>query len=159
MVDCPPTRTVDGRTLINRAAQVELTGMSAQRLSDLHTARAVNGHPAPVDRVGQIPYWDKAEWLTWFADYRTHKRQRLTVVDQSGDPDELVNAALAARILGYASPQVISRYITQRPGYFPEPDRTQTTASGRIQRWWRRKTIWAFADSRDMRGGGRPPGT
>ncbi len=159
VADSHSTRTVHGRTLINRAAQVELTRMSSQRLSDLYTARVVNGHPAPVERVGQIPYWDKAEWLAWFADYQTHKLQRLTTVEQTGDPDELVNAGAAARILGYSSPQVISRYLTQRPGYFPDPDHTQTTASGRTKRWWRRRTIWEFAKSRDMRGGGRPPAT
>ena len=53
---------------------------------------------------------------------------------------------------------MILAYLYQHPGYFPEPDEVEELPSGRLRRRWRRRTIWTWADQRDRRGGGRPPG-
>lgn len=155
----PPTRLRDGRTLISRAEQTARTGMSPQRLSALYAERAHNGMPEPVDRVNRVLYWDETEWTAWHDAYQLAKRTRLSPVDTTGDPDDLVTAAEAARILGYSSHKTIHAYLRAHPGYFPDPDTTEELPSGRTRRFWLRRTIWAFAHSRDIRGGARPEGT
>ena len=89
--------------------------------------------------------------------YLRGKVESLTRVDRSGDPDDLVDAAEAARMLRYSSRDVI--HANRRLGYFPEPDAYGTAARGRPAPLWKRSTVWAAADRRPGMGGGHKPGT
>ena len=115
------------------------------------------GHPEKVGRIGRTDYWYEDEWTAWHEAYRRGKVESLTQVDRGGDPDDLVDAAEAARMLRYASRYVI--HANRRLGYFPEPDAYGTTAKGRRAPLWKRSTVWAAADRREGMGGGHKPGT
>jgi hypothetical protein len=119
--------------------------------------RAATRHPEPAGTIGRTTYWYEDEWVDWYRSYRDRKLQGLTQVDRSGAPDDLVDAAEAARIMGYSDRAVIHANVRLR--YFPHPDDYGTTAKGRPSPRWRRSTVWAAADSRKGSGGGRPPGT
>lgn len=111
-----------------------------------------------ADEVEDLPSGRKRRrWkrkTVWtYADARTGKRgagpgkgakNRLAAstrtVDRSGDPNELVRGAEAARILGY-------RYARNLPDDLKErADKVETTDSDRKWRWWKRQTLWDFAD-------------
>jgi hypothetical protein len=119
--------------------------------------RAVNGYPEKAGRIGKTEYWFEDEWSAWRAGHARAKIDSLTRADLSGDPDDLVDAAEAARILGYASRDVI--YANRRLGYFPEPDAYGVAGNGRRSPRWKRSTVWAVAARRAGKGGGRTPGT
>ena len=85
------------------------------------------------------------------------KVESLTQVDRDGDPDDLVDATEAARMLRYANRHVI--HANRRLGYFTEPDAYGTTSEGRTAPLWKRSTVWAVADNRKGMGGGHPVGT
>jgi hypothetical protein len=76
---------------------------------------------------------------------------------EGGGPDDLVDAAEAARILGYANRNVI--HANRRLGYFPEPDGYGAGGRGPRSPVWKRSTVWAMADARPGIGGGHRPGT
>ena len=88
--------------------------------------------------------------------YLRGKIESLTRVDRSGDPDDLVDAAEAARMLGYANRYVI--HANRRLRHFPEPDAYGKAARGRRAPLWKRSTVWVAADSRQGVGGGHKPG-
>jgi hypothetical protein len=114
--------------------------------------RAETGHPEKAGRIGQTDYWYEDEWTAWHRAYVQGKLDSLTQVDRDGDPDDLVNAAEAARMLRYANRYVI--HANRRLGYFPEPDAYGPARRGRDSPLWKRSTVWAAADSRPGRGGG-----
>ena len=131
-------------------------GVSVKSAYLWYRNRASTGHPEPAGTIGRTTYWYEDEWLDWHRSYRDRKLQGLTQVDRSGAPDDLVDAAEAARIMGYADRAVI--HANLRLGYFPRPDDYGTTVKGRPSPRWRRSTIWEAADNRKGSGGGRPPG-
>ena len=61
--------------------------------------RARTGHPEKAGRIGRTDYWYEDEWTAWHEAHRRGKIESLTLVDRSGDPDDLVDAAEAARML------------------------------------------------------------
>jgi hypothetical protein len=75
----------------------------------------------------------------------------------SGDPDDLVDAAEAARMLRYSSRYVI--HANRRLGYFPEPDTHAPARRGCAVPLWRRSTVWSAADRRTGPDDGHLPGT
>ncbi len=81
--------------------------------------RAQTGHPEKAGRIGRTDYWYEDEWTAWHERYLRGKIESLTQVDRSGDPDDLVDAAEAARMLRYARRNVI--HANRRLGYFPQP--------------------------------------
>ena len=89
--------------------------------------------------------------------YLRLKVESLTQVDRGGDPDDLVDAAEAARMMRYSGRDVI--HANRRLGYFPEPDGYGVTSKGRRAPLWKRSTVWAAADRREGVGGGHKPGT
>lgn len=119
--------------------------------------RARTGHPEKAGWIGRTDYWYKDEWTAWYRARQQGKIDSLTRVDRTGDPDDLVDAAEAARILRYSSRDVI--HANRRLGYFPEPDAHGTTSKGRPAPLWKRSTVWVAADSRRGMGGGHKPGT
>jgi hypothetical protein len=116
---------VAGRALISRAEVARRLNMREQTLADLYAARETSGHPEAVHREGRRLYWaePEAEAMAWAHERKAAKKATLTPVDRSGEPDELVDAEEAARILGYASPRTITSYLARNVGYFPDPRR------------------------------------
>jgi hypothetical protein len=119
--------------------------------------RARTGHPEKAGRVGRTDYWYEDEWTAWHEAYLRVKVESLTRVDRDGDPDDLVDAGEAARMMRYSGRDVV--HANRRLGYFPEPDAYGTTAKGRPAPLWKRSTVWAAAATRRGRGGGHKPGT
>jgi hypothetical protein len=112
---------------------------------------------AKAGRIGRTDYWHEDEWTAWHEAHLRGKVESLTRVDRTGDPDDLVDAAEAARMLRYSGRDVI--HANRRIGYFPEPDAYGRAARGRPVPLWKRSTVWAAADRREGMGGGHKPGT
>jgi hypothetical protein len=148
--------TINGRPVISRADMQALHHVSVKSAYLWYRNRRATRHPEPAGTIGKTTYWYQDEWLAWHQSWRDRKLQDLTKVDRGGDPDDLVDAAEAARILGYSGRDVI--HANLRLGYFPRPDEYATTTGRRSPRW-RRSTVWQAADHRTRTGGGRPPGT
>ncbi len=149
--------TINGRPVISRADMHALHDVSVKSAYLWYRDRQATAHPEPAGTIGRTTYWYEDEWLAWHQSWRDRKLQDLTQVDRSGDPDDLVDAAEAARIMGYSSRDVI--HANLRLGYFPRPDDHATTTKRRPSPRWRRSTVWQAADTRTGSGGGRPPGT
>jgi hypothetical protein len=132
-------------------------GVPKSTVDGWYRNRARTGHPEKAGRIGRIDYWYDNEWTAWHQAHLEGKTASLTRVDRGGDPDDLVDAAEAARMMGYSGRDVI--HGNRRLGYFPEPDGYGTTARGRRAPLWKRSTVWAAADSRPGMGGGHRPGT
>jgi hypothetical protein len=132
-------------------------GVQPTTVNGWYRDRARTGHPEKAGRVGRTDYWYEDEWTAWHQAYQRAKIESLTQVDRDGDPDDLVDAAEAARMLRYSGRDVI--HANRRLGYFPEPDAHGPAARGRPAPLWKRSTVWAAADSRLGGCGGHRPGT
>ena len=133
------------------------SGVPPSTASTWYRDRARTGHPEKAGRIGRTDYWYEDEWAAWREAYQRGKIKSLTQVDRGGDPDNLVDAAEAARMLRYSGRGVI--HANRRLGYFPEPDDYAPARQGRPTPLWKRSTVWAAADRRPGQGGGRKPGT
>lgn len=83
-------------------------GVPAGTVTGWYRDRARNGHPEKTGRIGRTDYWYGDEWTAWHEAHLRGKVGSLTQVDRHGDPDDLVHAAEAARMMGYASRDVIT---------------------------------------------------
>src|ERR1700741_923783 len=133
------------------------SGTSRISMSVMVTSPVISHDIAARRRVGRSDYWFEDEWTAWLRAYRAGKVAALTRVDRDGDPDDLVDAAEAARMLSYSSRYVI--HANRRLGYFPEPDAHGPARRGRPVPLWRRSTVWAAADRRIGPDGGPLPCT
>ena len=132
-------------------------GVPTTTVDGWYRNRATTGHPDKAGRIGRTDYWYEDEWTAWHQAYQRAKIESLTQVDRDGDPDDLVDAAEAARMLRYSGRDVI--HANRRLRYFPEPDDYGSTARGRRAPLWKRSTVWEAADRRPGVGGGHLPGT
>ena len=147
---------IDGRPVISRA-DMAARGVPYSTVSGWYRDRLRTGHPEKAGRIGRTDYWFDDEWTAWLRAYRAGKVEALTRVDRNGDPDDLVDAAEAARMLRYSSRYVI--HANRRLGYFPDPDAHAPARRGRPVPLWKRSTVWAAADRRTGPDGGHLPGT
>jgi hypothetical protein len=147
---------INGRPAISRA-DMAARGVPRTTVDGWYRDRARTGYPEKAGRIGRTDYWYEDEWTAWHEAHLRGKVEALTRVDRRGDPDDLVDAAEAARMLRYASRYVI--HANRRLGYFPEPDAYGAAARGRRAPLWKRSTVWATADHREGKGGGHKPGT
>jgi hypothetical protein len=147
---------INGRPVISRA-DMAARGVPRTTIDGWYRDRVRTGHPEKAGRIGRTDYWYEDEWIAWHEAHMRGKVESLTQADRRGDPDDLVDAAEAARMLRYASRDVI--HANRRRGYFPEPDAYGTTSKGRRTPLWKRSTVWVAADSRKGMGGGHRPGT
>jgi hypothetical protein len=152
-----PIPALNGRPVISRA-DMAARGVPSSTVAGWYRDRARSGHPEKAGRIGRTDYWYDDEWTAWYQARQQAKLGALTQVDRAGAPDDLVDAAEAARILRYASRYVI--HANRRLGYFPEPDAYGPARRGPQAPLWKRSTVWAAADSRPGAGagGGRKPG-
>lgn len=140
---------IHGREVISRA-EMAARGVPKPTAAKWYQQREHTGHPEKAGRIGREDYWYEDEWSAWHAAHLAAKAAKLTEIDRTGDADELVDAAEAARVMRYKDRNVI--YANAANGDFPAPDQDRPPR-------WRRETIWAFADRRTGPGGGRPAGT
>jgi hypothetical protein len=144
---------INGRVVISRAEM----GVPRSTVDGWYRERARNGFPEKAGRTGHTDYWYADEWTAWHRAHQRGKTEGLIQPDLGGGPDDLVDAAGAARILGYKNGYVI--HANRRLGYFPEPDTWDVARNGHPSPRWKRSTVWAMADSRGGKGGGHKPGT
>ena len=142
--------------MISRA-DLAARGIPRTTVDGWYQDRARTGHPEKAGRIGRTDYWYEDEWTAWYEAHLRGKVESLTQVDRSGDPDDLVDATEAARMLRYANRHVI--HANRRLGYFPEPDAYGKAIRGRRAPLWKRSTVWTAADRRQGMGGGRKLGT
>jgi hypothetical protein len=133
------------------------TGLGLSTLAGLYRERETNGHPAPVKRVGITMYWDPQVWDAWYARYRAAQKWR-TPVSRSGNAEDLISLAEAARVLGM-QPTSITRYPDRPPNHWPAPAEERVTPKGSVKRKYRRGDIWRYGELRERSGGGRPAGS
>jgi hypothetical protein len=134
---------------------MEARGVPRSTARRWYRTRAENGHPETAGQIGRADYWFEDEWTAWRERHEQGRLAELTEVDRGGDPDELVNATEAARILGYSNRDVV--HANRRLGYFPDPDSYERVPTGRPSPRWKRSTVWAVADGRVGQGGTREP--
>jgi hypothetical protein len=140
-------------------ADMAARGVPPSTADGWYRHRARTGHPEKAGRIGRTDYWYEDEWTGWHQSHLQARTETLTWVDRSGDPDDLVDATDAARMMCYANRHVI--HGNRRLGYFPQPDAYGPAPRGRPAPLWKRSTVWAAADSRPGQGGGggHKPGT
>ena len=93
-----PIPAINGRPVISRA-DMAARGVPRTTVDGWYRDRARTGHPEKAGRIGRTDYWYEDEWTAWYEAHRRGKVESLTQVDRSGDPDDLVDAAEAARML------------------------------------------------------------
>jgi hypothetical protein len=147
---------INGRPVISRA-DMAARGVPRTTVDGWYRDRARTGHPEKAGRIGRTDYWYEDEWAAWHEAHLRGKVESLTRVDRTGDPDDLVDAEEAARMLHYSGRDVI--HANRRLAYFPEPDAYGKAVRGRPVPLWKRSTVWAAADRREGMGGGHKPGT
>ena len=153
-----PIPAINGRPVISRAGMAA-RGVPPATAEYWYRNRARTGHPEKAGRIGRTDYWYEDEWAGWYQGHLQDRAGSLTQVDRQGDPDDLVDATGAARVMGYANRHVVT--ANRRLGYFPEHDAYGPAPRGRPAPLWKRSTVLAFADGRPGQGGGggRKPGT
>jgi hypothetical protein len=147
-----PTTSIGGRAVVDRAGVAELTGAALITVDSWYARRAQTGFPERADDR----WWYTDEVTDWWHAHQASKRDKLTPVDRSGDPDELITVPEAARVLGYLDRRSLSNSSVWTP-LLAHVDDEGLLPSGRVRRRWRRDTVWRIADAR--RGAaGRPRG-
>lgn len=143
---------IKGRPVISRADMIA-RGIGRSTVDAKYADRANSGHPEKAGRIDRTDYWYEDEWSAWFASYQKAKHDAHTEINRKGDPDELVNANEAAKIMGYANSKVIFSNLGH--GQFVAPDVVEQLPNGKSSPQWKRSTVWAFADSRPGKGAPR----
>lgn len=138
-------RVLEGRVVVSRTELARVTGTPISTLAQWYGERARNGHPEGI-KIGSRLYVDEQQWHTWHGEHTAALKAGLSEIDRGGDPDELLTITQAARLLGYADTSTLTSYRGR--GQFVEPDHTEELPSGRPRRYWKRRTLWAFADQR-----------
>ena len=144
-----PLHEFAGRKVVDRKAMVGY-GIGRSTIDSAYANRAETGFPEKATSEGGTDYWFTDEWEAWFAGHQASKAAQLSKVDRTGDPDELVYADEAARIIGWSSGLAVR--MAARDGYIPAAH--PEDYDGRRPRW-RRAVIWDAADSRTGHGSPR----
>lgn len=147
----PVDRTGDPDELVGPAGAAEILGYR-----DPQNLRHSSVWPrllAAVDHQESLPSgrvrrsW-KRRTVQDIADQRTGKgggrpagTPRSGHLDRTGDPDELLAAAAAARVLGYGRAQALPAAVLEHA------DQVSTGPAGRTRRRWKRSTLWTLADA------------
>lgn len=148
-------RTRQRRIQVDRAGIQDLTGASFSTIAGWYRHRTRTGFPSWVATDGDGRQWFRLDEVAAFwSRYQADRAAAFTTVDRGGDPDDLLTAPQAARVLGYKDHRSLTPALVDRP------DRAEQLPSGRQRRYYYRRTVWAHADSRPLRHStGRPPGT
>jgi hypothetical protein len=142
--------TINDRLVLDRNGVADRLGTHISRVDAFIAGAPDNGFPPPVE-----DRWYDTEDIDTFADaHDQQQRDTLTKIDYTGDPDELVNKADIARIVGYRSPTNLNKSsLLDTLIELNQPEHNTTTASGRVRMRWPRRTAWAAAEQRTGRTG------
>jgi len=146
--------TVDGKLVLDRAGVADRLGTHLSRVDAFIAAAPDNGFPEPVD--GR---WFSAEDIDAYAVAKQQQQHdNLTKIDYTGDPDDLVTKAEAARIAGYSSPTNLNNSsLLDTLLALNNEEHNSTMPTGRPRLRWPRRTVWHAAEQRTGRPG-RPVG-
>lgn len=148
------TRTRAGRRQVDRAGIAAMTGVAASTVAGWARRRAPTGFPVAAAVDGRREWYWRDEIIEFRHSYQHRRGDTFTTVNRRGHPGDLLTAPEAARVLGYRDHRSLTRALREHP------DRVRRLPSGRLRRFWYRRTLWSFADSRGWRTStGRPPGT
>ena len=149
------TRMRQRRRQLDRSGIAERTGVSPASVDHWHLQRAKTGFPAKADTDSDgRDWWWQADIDTFYAHHLAERAARLTAVDRSGHPRDLLTAPQVAKVLGYKNHRSLPDELLHNP------DQAEKLPSGRLRRYWYRRTVWNYADGRPLRHStGRPPGT
>jgi hypothetical protein len=148
-------RTRHGRTQVDREGISALTGASGSTIAHWKRHRATTRFPvkAATDQDGR-DWWWLDEIKKFWRDHLAARAATFTEVDRRGDPDDLLSAPESAKVLGYRNHRSLPDVLLD------QPDHVERLPSGRLRRYWHRRTLWDYADGRPLRHStGRPPGT
>ncbi|MEW1721637.1 hypothetical protein [Streptomyces sp. NPDC093109] len=152
----------NGRTLYSRADLRKVHHLSEPTLQNLWTDRENNAHPPVAETIDGVMHWDGDVWAKWHHELQRERAAAATThaPNLTGDPDEEVGPAEAARVCGFADSATVSHYIKSPPEGWPEPDSYDQLPSGRQRPKWKRWKLWKYVAERKGRGhaGGRPKG-
>jgi len=141
---------------LSRDELAERSGVPAGTLATLWQERKSNGHPPALRKAGRLLRWHGPTWLAWYEEQVRSDQPRPP--DRSGDPDDLITLAEAARVMGM-NPTSITMYPQRPPKGWPPPRYCEDHAGGTPRRRYLRRDIWEY-DRIRRRGynGGRPEG-
>lgn len=143
------------RRQLDRAGVATRTGTSLPTVDAWHRRRAATGFPdkADTDAAGR-DWWWQDDIDAFHTAHLAAQAARFTTADRSGDPDDLLTAPQAAKVLGYRDHRSLTAALLDHP------DDVTELPSGRLRRRWYRRTVWAYADDRVTHlSTGRPVGT
>jgi hypothetical protein len=143
---------INGRTVIDRTGIAELTGAALSTVDKWYRNRHRYRFPSRADGV-RGAWWDLDDVEQFWDHYQQAHHAALDRVDRSGDPNELIGAPQAARILGYNTSADLP------PALLTLANDITLLPSGRLRRKWQRSTLWTWADHHvGHRRTGRPTG-
>lgn len=140
------------RRQLDRVGIATRLGVSVATVDHWYLHRARTGFPdrADTDPTGRDGWWQD-DIDAFHAAHLAARAATFTDVDRSGDPDDRLTAPQAAKVLGYKDHRSLPDALRDHP------DDTEQLPSGRLRRYWRRRTVWAYADGRPLRHStGRP---
>jgi hypothetical protein len=137
-------RMVDGRRLLDARGVARLTGRSLTTVKWWAASQRRTGFPLPVARVDGRYWYDPAAVRAFWRRWLRHVGS--VGLDRSGDPEDLVGTAEAARIVGAKSWRSL-RSMVLWPELAARADVEQVGRDGRVRRLWRRETVWRVAGS------------
>jgi hypothetical protein len=143
------------RRQLDRAGIAERNGVSPATVDYWHLQRARTGFPAKADTdTDGRDWWWQTDIDAFYAHHVAELAAKLTRVDRTGHPRDLLTAPQAATVLGYKNHRSLPDELVHNPDQFEE------LPSGRLRRYWYRRTVWNYADGRPLRHStGRPAGT
>ncbi|GAA1025829.1 hypothetical protein GCM10009557_01300 [Virgisporangium ochraceum] len=142
------------RRQLDRAGIATHVGVSSATVDHWYLHRDRTGFPdrADTDSSGR-DWWWQTEIDAFYTAHLTARAATFTEVDRSGDPGDRLTAPQAAKVLGYKDHRSLPNALRHHP------DDTEQLPSGRLRRYWYRRTVWAYADGRSQRRStGRPTG-
>jgi hypothetical protein len=143
---------INGRTLIDRAGITHLTGAALSTVDKWYRNRQHYRFPSRTDSIHGA-WWYLGDVQQFWNHYQQAHKAALDRVDRTGNPDELISAPHAARILGYNTPADLP------PALLNLADDITPLPSGRLRRKWQRRTLWSWAEHHvGHRRTGRPTG-
>lgn len=131
------------RAQVDRRGVATHTGAAPATVDYWYLHRSRTGFPdkAETDTTGRRWWW-LDDITTFYTVHLAARAAAYTTIDRNGDPDQLLTAPQAARVLGYKD----HRSLT--PALREHPDHTEPLPSGALRRYWHRRTLWAYADGR-----------
>ncbi|MEV6525013.1 hypothetical protein AB0M43_23955 [Longispora sp. NPDC051575] len=138
-------------TLLDRAGVAALTGKNIKTVDYWYWHRDRLGFPE--HHVGV--QWRAGDILQFVARLEEARKANLTAIDYDGDPNDIVNAAQAAKVLGYKSRTSLRNSKVWDKLVEKALPSSQTLADGRTLWEFLRKDVWQVGEEREGKGTGQ----